>query len=1628
MAFWHLALLLVAGWAHVVSAVVCLPGQYPDSLDLTCLNCPSGTYSYVFNASSIDVCTPCPAGRYAPSVGLTSCLTCNAGTFLPAIGSNSSSDCIPCGVGTYGVSVGAASADTCISCPLGTYGSTEGIGQCTFCPAGTYNDAIGATSLSNCTLCPLGTASVSIGAMTASTCVLCDAGRYADSSGSSACTLCEFGTYNDVRGSTSNASCIECSSGTYNPWAGGTCPTSCKSCASGTSSLPGWDTCVETCSAAPNITLFNITDMSVMIIVNASDACNTTLTGYFYNVTQGGVPVYTGYDDPWPTVTVSGLLALTVYTVCVSYVTLLGAGLSTCVDFTTSPSILSGSFGSGGDILFLSGPSSILGARRRLAASPSVCDLSTMLDASSLAKMGSGATCTWISSTELTVYLGSGATVVPGDLLALESSMQSYGQMYMLVREPAQGFLGMHGDVVSSVDDGASIAYCSSWSVSVKGSSGPGAGTHGFSSVWTLAAAPSTEIPASVKTELEKGSSEGSVTLTDLSWAVGLTLTLMVTLRTPLTTSLQSTVQRTIAVVADALPTLSLGAGSSFDSWPVNKPLSLQAVATPASCASSTWSPKMSWTMMDAAGNVVSSWLTTARNTLSTYLPAGLTTPGDKYTIKADLNGYNVMSCVSWTATGSPPVAVIQGGETVSVSRKQSRVLDASGSRNMDPTGSLLYTWSFSNGIADIVTDEEVTILPKESMDLYASDVTVTLKVTSSTTGLSSVAYQNWILTFAETKSAVSMSALAKTVPANANVLYVEAANAARLCLTDSMSGLDLAESTTGSLVVSASELNLVAGRSYTWSAENEEGEIQSASTMTMNIPPSGGRIVVTQETTDVLGTSDGTWVGAAVLGHFSVCTYGWTDTDGLITYRARVIGKDGDSAWILGGSEGSFDKCRRHVSLPWQLASIEVVAEDALGAKSVISTSKIHPWFDTEVAVDKWVVDVSIALEMGLLEESHARYALAATLPYVKHELVGELIAGLEEVVERAVSDAKEDPILLVEELYALSKVSRSDKRKLSVLLKSVWDRVLVEAGGRVTATTCNHASSAVLACTCHKEEAASMVSLLSQIYGTGCGHALTAVGMASGVNNVTVSRIPLSKSSSARSMSEFAQLMVSSESASSQLFSVSLSDLPVSMQDGSVYDYLEARTFATPATSYPWGDAYVVSDNAYTTTMEGVLLPSPSACAEGFEGASSLIGRECVATKTEFEVRDIVSSVDGKEGGISIFIPYVGGDRRARCAWFDTEKLSWSSEGCSVGAVTEEGYTCHCSHLTTFALVSDDAMSLECSKWAPAWRAMGGAPFYSLWVALTFAAWIWLSGSMTAWVRRQWKEMKASQMMVSFGETTMKNVFSNSKYHSVTFTWMVACGGMACLAKALHEIVALSWLSETSSVAIVCSELGFGEGRAIEVIGLLVYPSLISFMTMSSLEWHSMLKALSTARKDVPAAEIEQDRVLAETTRTLVLLGNCVLMPLLVVSLGVLPPVGSGAGNDAMLASGVFALANVLAMLYFTVQLRMKMGLYNVSRRSTLLQERSRDSLVWGLLLALSLLICGASNHADHSTPTLVFRLLMLRGSELGAMVSAYRALQISDMVEERRTLMRKNPMVEAHRVDVEREESKI
>ena len=242
-----------------VDADVCPAGSYCPAGTTHPLSCPSGSFSNQMGLGNASECSPCPAGYFCQSVGLTApegecsggfycpessasssqvtcpeghfCpnasslpLECPIGTFSNATNLETSSECISCSEGRYcdstGLTMPAGECDPGFYCPLGTNSSTPLEYECpigSHCPGGTAVPLVcstgsftNTTQQSDCQLCPPGWYCES-GLL----CGPCPAGYFCLGGTSLDWSPCPVGTYSNQTGLSCVEQCIGCPGGLY---------------------------------------------------------------------------------------------------------------------------------------------------------------------------------------------------------------------------------------------------------------------------------------------------------------------------------------------------------------------------------------------------------------------------------------------------------------------------------------------------------------------------------------------------------------------------------------------------------------------------------------------------------------------------------------------------------------------------------------------------------------------------------------------------------------------------------------------------------------------------------------------------------------------------------------------------------------------------------------------------------------------------------------------------------------------------------------------------------------------------------------------------------------------------------------------------------------------------------------------------------------------------------------------------------------------------------------------------------------------------------------------------------------------------------------------------------------------
>ena len=180
----------------------CDPGHYclNGSMSPQSQACPAGTFNGSQGLKSVDACTECPAGTACPS-GSTAATNCAPGTVANASGMEA---CVKCIAGKYQVEPGEL---TCDVCKPGSY-CEAGANALTRCPAGSYSAKVGAGNVTDCTQCAAGNACPS--GSTEPT--RCQPGSVQNLVGQETCNKCAAGTFQSNRG---RQECDDCTLGGY---------------------------------------------------------------------------------------------------------------------------------------------------------------------------------------------------------------------------------------------------------------------------------------------------------------------------------------------------------------------------------------------------------------------------------------------------------------------------------------------------------------------------------------------------------------------------------------------------------------------------------------------------------------------------------------------------------------------------------------------------------------------------------------------------------------------------------------------------------------------------------------------------------------------------------------------------------------------------------------------------------------------------------------------------------------------------------------------------------------------------------------------------------------------------------------------------------------------------------------------------------------------------------------------------------------------------------------------------------------------------------------------------------------------------------------------------------------------
>jgi hypothetical protein len=229
------------------AGIPCAPGTY-GSTGGVCLPCPGGSFGRVAGATSIAVCTTCPAGISCPAGSSTNsivcpagsyCLAnrgpvpCNAGVFCPAGTRFEQNNNAVCPAGMY-CPFGSAP----VRCPSGTFSSLTGQSDpstCTSCPAGTFLNTATTPTSAVCTNCPFGQYSTTVGAVNSTFCLDCSPGKLCINGASSldAGGDCPAGWYCGGGGVTPGRETARCPGGYYSATVSAQFASTCLPCGAG---------------------------------------------------------------------------------------------------------------------------------------------------------------------------------------------------------------------------------------------------------------------------------------------------------------------------------------------------------------------------------------------------------------------------------------------------------------------------------------------------------------------------------------------------------------------------------------------------------------------------------------------------------------------------------------------------------------------------------------------------------------------------------------------------------------------------------------------------------------------------------------------------------------------------------------------------------------------------------------------------------------------------------------------------------------------------------------------------------------------------------------------------------------------------------------------------------------------------------------------------------------------------------------------------------------------------------------------------------------------------------------------------------------------------------------------------
>ncbi|CAF1061349.1 unnamed protein product [Adineta steineri] len=127
--------------------------------------CASGTYQAITGKSSVQSCLQCPIGTYGSTSGQSTCTVCPSGAYCALAASNPQY----CASGTYQPVTDGTSNLACLACPAGTFAPNLGVSNCNDCPSGTYCMA----GSSSTQACPSATYSAIPHRTSSSACLAC---------------------------------------------------------------------------------------------------------------------------------------------------------------------------------------------------------------------------------------------------------------------------------------------------------------------------------------------------------------------------------------------------------------------------------------------------------------------------------------------------------------------------------------------------------------------------------------------------------------------------------------------------------------------------------------------------------------------------------------------------------------------------------------------------------------------------------------------------------------------------------------------------------------------------------------------------------------------------------------------------------------------------------------------------------------------------------------------------------------------------------------------------------------------------------------------------------------------------------------------------------------------------------------------------------------------------------------------------------------------------------------------------------------------------------------------------------------------------------------------------------------